>query len=382
MVSPHVVLIASTVNYSVDARRCFVEATVRPQSRVSGRLLRRRLRRWSAVLQRVPGRRQSPTASTSGLGGSAVHLPRGQHHRTRATSSIDLLNAQRLPDVGRHATCCCRRASRGATASTTPLPTTRRRTSASRARTSPASHDISVEPDEGLGQPHAQERLLQHQYSNKQQMQGGGAGGPSLNFQQDTVGTQPVRHVVSVSRTPPPAASAPTRRVRKASRVNTSTTTSSGYVQDNWKLNRTAHARLRCALRAPDSRNTTSALPGVEFLHRTNGPASAAPVLVRRRLCQRCLSLHRHQSASDEPADRNEFLGPTTHARDRHHGAEQRQPDERPGPSRPGHSSTRTYLHGRRSASRRASGWPTTSAARQQFVLRGGGGLYFDRPSG
>ena len=29
------------------------------------------------------------------------------------------------------------------------------------------------------------------QYSNKQQVQGGANGGPSINFQQDTVGTNP-----------------------------------------------------------------------------------------------------------------------------------------------------------------------------------------------
>ena len=34
------------------------------------------------------------------------------------------------------------------------------------------------------------------QYSNKQQVQGGAAGGPALNFQQDSRRHQPVRHVV------------------------------------------------------------------------------------------------------------------------------------------------------------------------------------------
>ena len=54
-----------------------------------------------------------------------------------------------------------------------------------------------------------------------------------------------------------------------------------------------------------------------------------------------------------------QFLGPNTDARDRHARAEHRQPDERPVPVRQGHRRTRP-TRGRRSASRRASAWPTT----------------------
>ena len=76
-----------------------------------------------------------------------------------------------------------------------------------------------------------------------------------------------------------------------------------------------------------------------------------------------------------------QFLGPNTHARDRHHGAEQRQPDQRSRPGRPGHPAQRP-IFSPRSASAPRFGMAYDLTGRQQLVLRGGGGLYFDRPSG
>ena len=106
-------------------------------------------------------------------------------------------------------------------------PTTRRRTSASRARTSPSSHRHLGQPDEGVGPAHAQDRLLQ-----PVQQQAAGAGrrrrraGAELPAGRGRHATRATRRSGSPTRRS--AVSAPTRRARRASRANTSTTTSKG----------------------------------------------------------------------------------------------------------------------------------------------------------
>ena len=53
-----------------------------------------------------------------------------------------------------------------------------------------SSMDVSISLTKVWGR-HTIKTGFYNQYSNKQQVQGGAAGGPSLNFQQDTVGTNP-----------------------------------------------------------------------------------------------------------------------------------------------------------------------------------------------
>ena len=57
--------------------------------------------------------------------------------------------------------------------------------------------DVSISLTKVWGR-HTIKTGFYNQYSNKQQVQGGAAGGPSLNFQQDAVGTNPVRHLVRI----------------------------------------------------------------------------------------------------------------------------------------------------------------------------------------
>ena len=109
---------------------------VRPQPGLPGRLLRRRRRRRTAVLQRVPRRRQrQPQQHRSRR--AAVHLPGGQHDRP-ALLRLRPAQPQRLADVGRHASAAAAELLMGQPGQQRrPARTTRRRTSASRARTSP-----------------------------------------------------------------------------------------------------------------------------------------------------------------------------------------------------------------------------------------------------
>ena len=108
---------------------------LRTQQGPPGRLFRRRRRRRTAVLQRVPRRRQlQPEQHRSRR--AAVHLSGSRDHRP-ALLRLRPPQPQRARRCGTARKCCCRRASRGETASAAPTRTTRRRTSASRARTSP-----------------------------------------------------------------------------------------------------------------------------------------------------------------------------------------------------------------------------------------------------
>ena len=220
---------------------------------------------------------------------------------------------ERIADVGRHAACCCRRASPGAAGSATTARTTRRPTSASRARTSPRATDISISLTKVWGR-HTMKTGFYNQYSNKQQVQGGAAGGPALNFQQDTVGTNPCDTSFGFANAAIGCFSSYAQGSKgvegKYIYYNVE-----GYVQDNWKVNSQTDARLRRASRAPDAA-VRRARPGVELLHRQVDAVGGAGAL-RRRLRQRRLSVHRHEPSGDESADRT-VPRPEQHARNRH----------------------------------------------------------------
>ena len=105
----------------------------------------------------------------------------------------------------------------------------------------------------------------------------------------------------------------------------------------------------------------------------------AAPRALRRRLRQRRLPVHRHQPPGDEPGHR-----PVPRAeldrRDRRDRPEHRRTSTN-GVFAAGQGITKTAFQvagGR--GWRRASAWPTTSPASRRIVLRGGAGLFFDRP--
>ena len=149
------------------------------------------------------------------------------------------------------------------------------------------------------------------------------------------------------------------------------------YVQDNWKVNSQADARLRPALRQPAA--AVRPVPAVvELLPGATGSPAAAPALYVARLRRTAPTPARAtQPSGDESGD-----GPAARAEhvagDRPARAEHGRRDSTAS-SRPATASRRATTSGRRSATRRASARRTTSPASQRFVLRGGFGLFFDR---
>ncbi len=147
-----------------------------------------------------------------------------------------------------------------------------------------------------MGASHAQDRFLQH-HSNKQQIQGGGGGGPALNFQQDAVGTNPCDTSFGFANAAIGCFSSYSQGSKTVEGEYVYNNTE-GYVQDNWKLSDrlTVDYGVRFVHQQPqyDKRLQASNFFVDEWTLRS------APVLVRRRLRQRRVSVHRHESAGDE----------------------------------------------------------------------------------
>ena len=125
------------------------------------------------------------------------------------------------------------------------------------------------------------------------------------------------------------------------------------YIQDNWKLKRQPHARLRRAVRPPGAavrrataRARTSCPSSGRRRRRRCSTSPAAPTA-----CHPCTGTNRQAM---NPLT-GQFLGPNSAARDRHARAQHRQPDQR---------------RLRRRA--RASPRPTTSIRRSQIAPRVG----------
>ncbi len=98
-----------------------------------------------------------------------------------------------------------------------------------------SSLDVSISLTKVAGR-HTIKTGFYNQYSNKQQVQGGAAGGPSLNFQQDTVGTNPCDTSFGFANAAIGCFSSYAQGSKgvegKYIYYNVE-----GYVQDNWKVN-------------------------------------------------------------------------------------------------------------------------------------------------
>ena len=257
-----------------------------------------------------------------------------------------------------------------------PRRTTRRRTSASRARTSPRAWTSPISLTKVWGR-HTIKTGFFNQYSNKQQVQGGAAGGPSLNFQQDTVGTNPFDTSFGFANAAIGCFSSYTQ-ASKGVEGNYIYYNTEAYVQDNWQVNSklTLDYGVRFVHQPPqyDARGQASNF----FLDQWSAVGGAGAV--RRRLRQRRLSLHRHQPPGAEPADRP-VPGAEHHAGDRH--ASCRTPaTSTNGLVQAGQGiPLTTYLQPALGVAPRF-GMAYDLTGKQKIVLRGGGGLFFDRPSG
>lgn len=98
-----------------------------------------------------------------------------------------------------------------------------------------SSTDVSISLTKVAGR-HTMKSGFYTQYSNKQQVQGGANGGPSINFQQDTVGTNPCDTSYGFAN----AATGCFSSYSQGSKGVEGTYiyyNVEGYVQDNWKIN-------------------------------------------------------------------------------------------------------------------------------------------------
>jgi hypothetical protein len=214
------------------------------------------------------------------------------------------------------------------------------------------------------------------QYSNKQQVQGGANGGPSLNFTQDSVGTNPCDTSFGFANAATGCFSSYSQG-SKGVEGEYIYYNVEGYVQDNWKVNRslTLDYGVRLVHQTPqyDARGQGSNF----FTDKWN--SAAAPVLYVAGCANGVYPCTGTNRQAMNPLT-GQFLGPNTtlaigtivpNSGNTTNGLIQA------GQGIP----LTTYLQP-------ALGWaPRFGAAydvgaRQRLVVRGGGGLYFDRPSG
>jgi hypothetical protein len=214
------------------------------------------------------------------------------------------------------------------------------------------------------------------QYSNKQQVQGGANGGPSINFQQDTVGTNPCDTSFGFSNAAIGCFSSYSQGSKgvegKYVYYNIE-----GYLQDNWKVSPklTLDYGVRLVHQTPQYDKLGQA--SNFFLDRWS--SGAAPVLYVAGCANGVYPCSGTNRQAMNPQT-GQFLGPNTslaigtlvpNSGDTTNGLVQA------GNGIP----ITTYLQPALGVAPRF-GMAYDLTGKQSIVLRGGGGLYFDRPSG
>jgi hypothetical protein len=238
-----------------------------------------------------------------------------------------------------------------------------------------SSMDVSISLTKVWGR-HTIKTGFYNQYSNKQQVQGGAAGGPSLNFQQDAVGTNPCDTSFGFSNAAIGCFSSYAQGSKGVEGEYIYYNTE-GYVQDNWRLNSqlTLDYGVRLVHQTPqyDARAQASNF----FMDQWN--ASASPTLYVAGCANGVYPCTGTNRQAMNPLT-GQFLGPNTtlaigtivaNSGNLTNGLVQA------GQGIP----VSTYLQPALGVAPRF-GMAYDLTGRQQIVLRGGGGLYFDRPSG
>jgi hypothetical protein len=215
-----------------------------------------------------------------------------------------------------------------------------------------------------------------NQYSNKQQVQGGAAGGPSLNFTQDTVGTNPCDTSFGFSNAAIGCFSSYSQGSKGVEGEYVYYNTE-GYVQDNWRVN--PHLTLDYGVRLVHQTPQYDARGQASNFFTDQWERTAAPVLYVAG-CANGVSPCTGTNRQAMNPQTGQFLGPNTtlaigtivpNSGNITNGLVQA------GKGIP----LSTYLQPALGlAPRFGAAYDLTG--RQQIVLRGGGGLYFDRPSG
>jgi len=238
-----------------------------------------------------------------------------------------------------------------------------------------SSMDVSISLTKVWGK-HTIKTGFYNQYSNKQQVQGGAAGGPSLNFQQDAVGTNPCDTSFGFSNAAIGCFSSYAQGSKGVEGEYIYYNTE-GYVQDNWRLNNqlTLDYGVRLVHQTPqyDARAQASNF----FVDQWQG--SSAPVLYVAGCANGVYPCTGTNRQAINPLT-GQFLGPNTtlaigaivpNSGNLTNGLVQA------GQGIP----VSTYLQPALGVAPRF-GMAYDVTGHQKLVLRGGGGLYFDRPSG
>jgi hypothetical protein len=238
-----------------------------------------------------------------------------------------------------------------------------------------SSMDVSISLTKVWGR-HTIKTGFYNQYSNKQQVQGGAAGGPGLNFTQDTVGTNPCDTSFGFANAAIGCFSSYSQG-SKGVEGEYIYYNVEGYVQDNWRVNShlTLDYGLRLVHQTPqyDARGQASNF----FVDQWN--RAAAPVLYVPGCANGVYPCSGTNRQAMNPQT-GQFLGPNStlaigtivpNTGNVTNGLVQA------GQGIP----LSTYLQPALGVAPRF-GMAYDLTGRQQLVLRGGGGLYFDRPSG
>jgi hypothetical protein len=238
-----------------------------------------------------------------------------------------------------------------------------------------SSLDVSISLTKVAGR-HTMKTGFYNQYSNKQQVQGGAAGGPSLNFQQDTVGTNPCDTSYGFANAATGCFSSYSQGSKgvegKYIYYNVE-----AYAQDNWKLN--SRLTMDYGMRFVHQTPQYDSLGQASNFFADKWTGSAAPVLYVAGCANGvypCTGTNRQAMNPQTGA----FLGPTStlaigtivpNTGNSTNGLVQA------GKGIP----LSTYLQPAVGFGPRfGTAYDLTGS--QRIVLRGGAGLFFDRPSG
>jgi hypothetical protein len=238
-----------------------------------------------------------------------------------------------------------------------------------------SSMDVSISLTKVWGR-HTIKSGFYNQYSNKQQVQGGAAGGPSLNFQQDAVGTNPCDTSFGFANAATGCFSSYAQGSKGVEGEYIYYNTE-GYVQDNWRVD--SRLTLDYGVRLVHQTPQYDARGQASNFFQDQWKSSAAPVLYVAGCFNGvypCTGTNR-QAMNPQTG---QFLGPNStlaigtivpNTGVVTNGLEQA------GQGIP----LSTYLQPALGAAPRF-GAAYDVTGRQRLVLRGGGGLYYDRPSG
>jgi hypothetical protein len=238
-----------------------------------------------------------------------------------------------------------------------------------------SSLDVSISLTKVAGR-HTLKTGFYNQYSNKQQVQGGAAGGPSLNFQQDTVGTNPCDTSFGFANAATGCFSSYAQGSKgvegKYIYYNVE-----GYAQDNWKLN--TRTTIDYGVRLVHQTPQYDALGQASNFFVDKWNRSAAPVLYVAGCANGVYPCTGTNRQAMNPST-GEFLGPTStlaigtivpNSGDPINGLIQA------GKGIP----ITTYQQPALGVAPRF-GMAYDLNGSQRIILRGGAGLFFDRPSG